>query len=484
MRKLTAGVDLGTQSVRVTLLEEDGRVVASGTALLTSVRSSGRHEQDPAAWWEAVGAASRRATREVADGDIAGLAICSTSGTILLADAACRPLTPAIMYDDGRAEEEARLAQEAGRAVWDSLGYQMRSSFALPRLLWLLRHGFGAGAARMMHSADFIAAQLADEPVATDWSHALKTGYDLIDDRWPAEVFERLHIPMRLLPPVVRPGSTIGHVGRRGAEQTGFPMGTPIRAGMTDSCAAQVAAGALAEGSWNSVLGTTLALKGVTRDLLHDPHGVIYSHRHPDGGWLPGGASSTGAGFLSTTFAGRDLAELDARAEARGLSSAVIYPLASEGERFPFAVPTARSFELGEPRDEVDRYRAILEGVAFVERLCYASAEALGARVSGPVAFTGGAARSPFWSQLRSDVLGLPAVVPASSEPAVGMAILAAAGAGSVTEAAARMSRVATRLEPDGDGAAGMAASFDRFASALVERGYIDDGLARRARMG
>ena len=45
---------------------------------------------------------------------------------------------------------------------------------------------------------------------------------------------------------------------------TGIPAGTPIIAGMTDGCAAQIGAGALEVGSWNSVLGTTLVLKGVT----------------------------------------------------------------------------------------------------------------------------------------------------------------------------------------------------------------------------
>jgi len=50
---------------------------------------------------------------------------------------------------------------------------------------------------------------------------------------------------------------------------------------MTDGCAAQIAAGALEVGSWNSVLGTTLVLKGVTRELIRDPAGVMYSHRSP-----------------------------------------------------------------------------------------------------------------------------------------------------------------------------------------------------------
>jgi D-ribulokinase len=480
---VTIGIDLGTQSVRVVLAEEDGTVVGSASAPLSSIRSDEvRHEQDPEAWWAAVGDAASEVTAGLGGREVQGLAICSTSGTALLADADGRPLTPAIMYNDGRASEEARIAQEAGEEVWDSLGYRISSSYALPRLLWLLRNGQGEGASRMMHQADFIASRLAGELVETDWSHALKTGWDLVNERWPEEVMERLEIPVDLLPPVVRPGTKIGEVGSPAEEHTGIPAGTPIRAGMTDSCAAQIAAGALKEGSWNSVLGTTLALKGVTPKLLHDPSGVVYCHRHPDGGWLPGGASSTGAGVISEMFPDADLDDLNERAGRRGPSSAVFYPLAAKGERFPFADPEARSFWGGEPDDETDRFRAVLEGVAFVERLCFVHLESLGASVSGPVSSTGGGAKSRLWSQLRADVLGVPVVVPRSSEGSFGMAILARAGDGSVAEAASRMSQTKWEFEPhSADGR--LAENFERLMSAFVERGYIDSDLAGRARM-
>ena len=334
----------------------------------------------------------------------------------------------------------------------------------------------------MMHQADFIGSRLAGEPVATDWSHALKTGYDLLNECWPEKVLEQLEIPVDLLPPVVRPGTQIGEVGRSAAEHTGIPAGTPIRAGMTDSCAAQIAAGALEEGRWNSVLGTTLALKGVTLKLLHDPSGVVYCHRHPDEGWLPGGASSTGAGIISEMFPDSDLEKLNELAEQRGPSTAVFYPLVSKGERFPFGQPDAQSFWLGEPEDEADRFRAVLEGVAFVERLCYAHLESLGAKVSGPISTTGGGAKSRFWSQLRADVLGAPVIVPRSSEGAVGMAILAHAGKGSVAEAASSMSQVKWRFEP-GDQSGKLAENFERLTTAFVERGYISEELARAAKM-
>lgn len=478
---LTAGIDLGTQSVRVILADGDGGVVAAASAPLASSRYDGvRHEQDAESWWRAVGDAARRATAGVG-GEVGAVSICSTSGTILLVDEMGRASTPALMYDDGRAVEETELVQRAGQELWSKLGYQVQWSFALPKLLWLLRAGHGAGGRCLVHSADFVASRLAGGPVATDWSHALKTGYDLVERRWPGEVLERLGVQEEVLPEVVRPGTVIGEVCAEAARHTGFTRGTIIRAGMTDGCAAQISAGAFEEGRWNSVLGTTLAIKGVTRELLKDPGGAVYCHRHPDGGWLPGGASNTGAGILSEQFPGRDLAELDRQAELQGAARAVIYPLVSRGERFPFAAPGALGFEIGAPRDEVERYRAILEGVAFIERRSFSYLESLGAEIAEPVTFTGGAARSRFWSQLRADVLRMQVRVPENSEPGFGMAALARAGDNPVAPVASRLSRTAQLFEPDEQRSAALSESYAKLARALVERGYVSaetlDGL-------
>jgi sugar (pentulose or hexulose) kinase len=161
---LAIGIDLGTQSVRVALLGEDGTRAASGTAPFSSIRTEGvRHEQDP----KALGQAAHGAAEYLGGREVAGLAICSTSGTVLFADGGGKPLTPALMYNDGRAEEEARVAQEAGEEVWDSLGYRMQRSFALPKLLWRLHAGMGEGASRLMHQADFVASRLASQSPPT-----------------------------------------------------------------------------------------------------------------------------------------------------------------------------------------------------------------------------------------------------------------------------------------------------------------------------
>ncbi len=438
------GLDLGTQSVRAVLADAKGQVLSRATRPLASHRDGVRHEQDPQAWLTAVDAV----LAEVGATDLDGIAICSTSGTFLLTDRAGRPVTPALMYDDARSAASRDHIVDADPDRWAT---SMQPTWALPKILDLDltdRH--------IVHSADFVAAHLVGHPVATDTSHALKTGYDLIADAWPAAAFDKLGLPLAAFPEVVRPGTELGRT----------PDGVPVYAGMTDGCAAQIAAGALAPGAWNSVLGTTLVLKGVSTELLTDPTGAVYSHRHPDGGWLPGGASSTGAGVLTELLPGADLDALDRAAHP---IDAVIYPLTKTGERFPFVAPQAERFTLGTTSDDLQTYAAVLQGVAFIERLAFEHLESLGAEPVRSVSLTGGAIRAGYWNQLRADVLGVPVELPAVPDPAYGMAVLAASGGTDLTGTARRMVRVDHVLEPRGPRLDDL---YGEFVAELDRRGY------------
>ncbi len=319
------GVDLGTQSVRAVLADADGTVLARAARPLVSHRDGPRHEQDPQSWLDAVDAV----LAEVAGRDLDGIAICSTSGTFLLTDEQGRPVTPALMYDDARAADQRDRIVDADPDRWATA---MQPTWALPKLLSLN----AAGNQRIVHSADFVAAHLVGHPVATDTSHALKTGYDLVADSWPQAAFDKLDLPSSIFPDVVLPGTELGRT----------PGGVPVYAGMTDGCAAQIAAGALAPGAWNSVLGTTLVLKGVSRDLLDDPTGAVYSHRHPDGGWLPGGASSTGAGVLTELLPNADLDALD---HSRRPDRRRHLPAHQDRRTIPLCRSTGRAFHPRQP---------------------------------------------------------------------------------------------------------------------------------------
>ena len=502
---VVAGVDIATSAVRVLCVDAEGTVRGEGGAQLPPpVRDErGRSEQDARAWWPAAAAALRRATAQLpcGGGEVRAVAVSATSGTIVLADREGTPLCPASMYDDRRAAESNSRAQEAGRSRWGRLGLTVGPTAALGRVVWWAElaaagpraagsaadrglaetlSGRSAREVRVLHTPDLIGRALTGADVPTDWSHALKTGYDPLAGEWPAEVLDAWGVPSSWLPEVRAPGTVAGRVSAAASAETGLPEGCPVRLGMTDGCAGQLATGAVRPGQFVGVLGTTYVLKGVTRELVTDPAGAFYSHRHPDGWWLPGGASNTGGEALSSVPAD-SLRRLDDAARAHGPASCVAYPLRRSGERFPFVAPDARGFTLGAPSDEVERHRAALEGVAFVERLAVERVRALGIPVTGPLYAAGGGSRSELWSRIRASVLGMPLRVAERAETAFGAALLAASGTlhGSLEEAAAAMAGPGRLVEPVAAERDAMAESYARFVTALRDRGWLSAGPER-----
>ncbi len=470
----TLGIDIGTQGVRAVVLAADGAVLGAGAApLAPGHRSGSHHEQDPENWWDALCVATRHALSALSGVELGALAIDGTSGTILVQGADTRARSVGLMYDDARAAQQAQRAQLVGESLWRAQGLTIQNSWALPRAMWLVQQGTLQPGDRIVHQSDHLASRLAGRLTATDSSSALKSGVDLQQLCWPEAIFEDLQLSPALFPVVVLPGTEIGRVCRRAADETGIPLGTTIRAGMTDGCAAQIAARALTPGSWSSAMGTTLVLKGATAELLVDPSGALYSHRSPDGGWLPGGASSTGAGIIARDFEAADLGELTELAAAFDPAPGVTYPLAGTGERFPFLAPQAVGFAEGVPDQPGAKFASILQGIAFVEKLAYETISALGGDISGPVTLSGGSTKNAYWNQLRSDLLGREVLIPSSVEAAVGMAILAAAEPGQVGATAEKMVAIERTYEPNAVRGGAYEDSYRNFLAGLASRGYL-----------
>ncbi|GAA4864917.1 FGGY-family carbohydrate kinase [Pseudonocardia benzenivorans] len=465
------GVDLGTQGVRAVAVDAAGHVAGAGSARLRhDLRRGPRHEQDPQEWWTATCVATSAALAGLRGREVAALAVDSTSGTLVVQDGAGRAVGPGLMYDDTRAAARVAAVREAGQAVWAALGYRVQAAWALPKLVELCATGAVPAGHTVVHQADHVVARLAGHPVATDTSHALKTGYDLLADAWPTAVFEALGVDAAVLPAVVPPGTPLAVVSPAAAAESAVPAGTPVVAGMTDGCAAQVAAGALAPGDWCSALGTTLVVKGATATPVVDPAGAVYCHRHPDGGWLPGGASNVGAGVLRRELPGVDLAALTPAAAALGVPPGATYPLVGVGERFPFPDPDARGFDVGGPAvpTPAETLARVAHGVAYVERLAFDVLAGLGADVSGAVTVTGATSANDWWNQLRADVLGRPVAVPREAGSAFGAAVLAAAEPGSLAATAQRMVRLRARFDPRPERADALAEGCARLRAELT----------------
>ena len=461
----------------------DGVVLAGAGADIARIdghrrlASQGRHEQEPRAWWGAAAKvlrdiSSQLARREGSPVELLALSVDGTSGTVVGVDAAGLPTTPALMYDDSRAAEQA-AELEALR----SSGISLSATSGLAKIRWLQQcmpaefeatHVF-------LHQADLIAARLTGEVGVTDASNALKSGFDLKTGHW-AEWIDQLPALRSRLPRVVEPGSSIGRLAGDVAGELGLPAGLAVVAGVTDGTAAFLASGATQPGEDNTTLGTTLVFKRVARAEVLDEGGLIYCHRLPGGVWLPGAASNVGGGWIRECHGREDLALLDAEAAQYLPSNALAYPLLGRGERFPFSSELAEGFCVPALKRPSERYAASLQGTALVERMAYEVLDtATGAQATGPVFATGGGSRSDVWLQLRSDVCGRTYHRPENSESAFGSAVLAAGNVlfDDLWQASRAMVRISASFRPD----AGRKSSYDeyhaRFRELLTQRGYL-----------
>lgn len=438
---LVVGIDIGTSGARALVVDTAGRVVAEAFEALPAPQASGlRREQDAESWWRASALASREAVAGLAaaGGDptrIAAVCVDATSGTIVPVDDRIRPIGPGLMYNDGRAAAEADRLTAAARER--AGGATFNASYAAAKILWLRGQvpTVGLEAARFLHQADFVNARLLGSTraadVATDEASALKTGYDPVARRW-SPALAAAGIDLGQLPRVVPTGATLGLLGRDAARDTGLPVGCSVVAGMTDGTAAAVASGASRIGEGNSTLGTTLVWKLIADQPLVDPEGRLYCHRHPGGGFLPGGAGNAGGEGIARQVLPDDPhpgARLDRLAGelADGPPSGLLaYPLPRPGERFPFVDPAFAGFADPRAHDAASRYRAALDGLACIERWGFEVAASLGAAADGAVWTTGMGARYPKWMQLRADFLDRPVCRAARPESGFGSALVAA----------------------------------------------------------
>jgi xylulokinase len=484
---IVCGIDVGTQGARCVLVGEAGEALGEAESPFECPARAGLpegwFEQEPADWLGAVRKAVHAAlrglsARGLSASEIVAASVTGTSGTLCPVDAAGAPVGPAIMYNDSRSAAEAEAVQQAGAAVAAALGYKFGSSFGLPKILWLKAHEADRfdRARWMLSPTDVVIGWMTGRCDCTDQTNALKFGYDLLADRWPDYIERDLGVPLRLMPRVQPTGTLVGGLTAERAADLGLPAGTPVAAGLTDGCASQVSSGAVAPGDFNTTIGTTLVVKGVSRRLLVDPQGRLYCHRHPEGWWLPGGASNTGAECLTRRFEANSIKALDAEAEVLTPTDLVAYPLVGRGERFPFRAPQAEGFLLGTPSGEGQLFTACLEGVACLERLALEMIEReLGGEVGPRIYSAGGGSRSDVWLRIRADTLGRTVLRPAAAGGAMGAAIVAASLARHepLTAAARRMVRIERQVPPTPSRRAAYDEKYGRFLDECRRRGYV-----------
>lgn len=437
------GIDIGTQGARAVLVTAEGSVIARAEHPLEVPAPGPVQEQSPAQWWDALvavihGLGDHR-------GSVGSLAISCTSGSVCAIDDRGRAIGPGLLYSDRRA---------AARAGVDP-------SWAAAKIGWLLDEGADQvrGATVFTSPGGYLTTRLLGRPTAIDVTQALKFGFDPETACWSP-----VAVATDSLPEVLPTGTVLGELSAAAARVTGLHEDTIVVVGATDGIAGQFACRPSPQ-RWAISIGSTIVWKAMADRRIDAVTEGVYSHRGPDGWWLPGAASSAGARVLSQWAT---QSELDAMAASVVLDPAddASYPGSGRGERFPFVDPdfepwSSAAVATGAP---IDRYRAEVLGIALVERWGCEILIGHGCLPPTSVATTGGLGRTAALNRLRADVLQVPIEVPAEASSAFGAAIIAASVAhGGVLPAAESMVRFIDRVEPDRTRAERWTDSYERF---------------------
>jgi sugar (pentulose or hexulose) kinase len=473
---IVLGIDVGTSGVRSLAATAEGEVLAEARAPLFDLPAEGAaHEQDAGAWWRAVCQTIQELRKSLEAGRqwdrTLGIAVTSTSGSLVLTDKQGEPLRPAMLYDDGRAgavASELNRRLPAGQAPFNA-------SFSLAKALWVRQEepSVWERATYILHPADWLNAKLTGQLGICDYSNALKLGYDQEIGDWAPGVAVA-DIPASMFPRVVAPGQQVGVVSARASEETGLTIGVPVLAGASDGLASLIGSGAREAGHANTTLGTTLVWKVLTPTKPRLGPGM-YCHHLPNNLWVPGAASNTGPGSLQFDPSGITPAELDRRAVPHLPSSIHCYLLGSRGERFPFHNPRATSFFDAHPASPDEAYAAQLQSLACVERWGYERLEACGVAVGHEVFSAGSAAASPVLSQLRANLLNRAVVRSANPTASFGAAILAAGTAlfgGDFTAATRSMTRILESHPPKPEWIEKFERTYQLFRAACARHGF------------
>lgn len=458
---LYIGIDLGTSSVKILLMEGDGTVkkIVSREYPL-SFPKPGWSEQNPSDWYTQTMDGLKELLQEADKSQVAGISFGGQMHGLVILDKEDNVIRPAILWNDGRTTEECDYLNHT--IGTDKLSeYTANIAFAgftVPKLLWLSKHepdNF-AKIDKIMLPKDYLAYRLTGVH-ATDVSDA--SGMLLLDvknRKWSQEMCDICHISIEQLPELFESYEAIGTLKADVAAELGVSTQVKVAAGAGDNAAAAVATGTVGEGKCNISLGTSGTIFISSDKFRVDDNNALHAFCGANGKYHLMGcmlsAASCNKWWMDEIIGSKDYAKEQEQITKLGENHVFYLPYLM-GERSPYNNPDARAAFIGMTMDttRADMTQAVLEGVAFALRDSFEIAKALGIPLER-TKICGGGAKSPLWRTIVANVLGIPVDILETEEgPSLGGAMLAAVACGeyaSVEEAASKIVHVIDTVEP------------------------------------
>ncbi|WP_368562878.1 xylulokinase [Pseudoxanthomonas sp. UTMC 1351] len=427
---LFAGIDAGTQSIKLVVYDPEQRqVVAATSAPLELISADDGSREQHASWWldgvRACFAQLDAATRA----DIAAIAVSGQQHGFVPLDAEGNVLAPAKLWCDTSSSVECTEIMEAvgGAARCIELsGNPILAGYTASKLPWTRKYRpeVYRDLASILLPHDYLNFWLTGERFM-EYGDASGTGWlDVRTRQWSKELLHAID-PQRdlsqCLPPLVELGTTFALLPNV-ADELGLPPGIRVAVGGGDNMMAAIGTGAVVPGRLSMSLGTSGTLFAYSDTPVIDKDGAWAAFCSSSGGWLPliCTMNCTVATETIAQLFGFSTREGDARIAATppGADGLTMLPFLN-GERTP-DLPLGKGVLAGlDPHNmsEAHFYRAAMEGATYSLKYGYDAFVRAGMAFDR-IVLTGGGSKSAAWRQMVADVFGLPVDVPQQAEGA------------------------------------------------------------------
>ena len=476
---IVAGVDFGTLSVRVTIVDTAEGRLGSGLAEYPLHRkkddpnyATQSHEDHMRALVEATRNAT--AAANISGDKVAALAIDTTGSSVIPVGEKLEPLDEYYLWCDHRAWREAALITETAHRkklqAIDWCGGIYSSEWGFSKLLHWLRHNPEKRTrfASAFEHCDMVAAVLCgiSDPAKVQRSVCA------MGHKWmwngslgglPPEDFLVSVDPLltgvraKLDGPYATSDKIAGHLAPEWASKLGLRAGIPIPVGAFDAHWDAIGAGART-GDVVNVVGTSTCIIAMSDDtrLIPGVCGVVPGSVHPQKTGVEAGLSATGDIFEAIARrAGTSVAALSQRLESyRAGQTGLLRLTWDNGDRTVLVNPELGGITLGwhlahTPQDELF---AAIEGTAFHTRVILERMEQHGVPIRRVINAGGIPQKNDVLNRVYTNVLNKPVLIPKTDVTSLGSAIFAALAAGafrSLEEAQSALCPEYRTVEPD-----------------------------------
>jgi L-ribulokinase len=454
---IVAGVDFGTLSVRVSIVDSERGLLETALAEypLHRKREDPEHAtQSHDDQMQALAAATREATRKagISGHQVQALAIDTTGSSVIPVGENLQPLDEYYLWCDHRAKAEAaeitQVAHREGLQAIQWCGGVYSSEWGFAKLLHWLRHNPEKRAqfVSAFEHCDLVTATLCG---ITD-PQKVKRSVCAMGHKWlwnaelgglPSEEFLVKVDPLfagvrkKLGGEFVTSDHLAGRLAVFWAEKLGLKAGIPIPVGAFDAHWDAIGAGCRTEDMVN-VVGTSTCIIGITPavNLVPGVCGVVQGSVHPQRTGIEAGLSAVGAIFESIAGrAGTDVATLSQGLEKyRAGQTGLLRLTWDNGDRTVLVNPNLRGITFGWNLQSTaqDELFAAIEGTALHTRIILDRMAEHGVDIRRVINAGGIPQKNNVLNQVYANVLGRPVLVPSKSVTSLGSAIFAFLAAG------------------------------------------------------